>query len=118
MWAMNHVKAAVGTITIQALSRQDEGEMRKDFNVCLQKLAAGDVEEAVQVMKLFCYELMDQGSSNGAPVAALFQANMDQVVSILTQRSDEIFASACRCGGARRARNSHQFWRGSFCDAF
>jgi len=49
------------------------------------------VEEAVQVMKLFCYELMDQGSSNGAPVAALFQANMDDVISILTVRSDEVW---------------------------
>jgi len=50
----------------------------------------GDVEEAVQVMKLFCYELMDTGSSSGAPVAALFQANMDQVIAILTSRSDEV----------------------------
>eukprot|EP00983_Pelagomonas_calceolata_P128128 1161480-Pelagomonas_calceolata.AAC.7 len=62
----------------------------KRTRTCSRTHAAGDVEEAVQVMKLFCYELMDQGSSNGAPVAALFQANMDQVISILTQRSDEV----------------------------
>lgn len=58
--------------------------------------AGGDVEEAVQVMKLFCYELMDMGSPNGAPVAELFRANMDPVIAILTTRSDEVGSGGIR----------------------
>lgn len=50
-------------------------------------LAGDNVEDVVAVMKLLCYELMDL-KTGGAKLVGLFRSNMDQLVCILTNKTD------------------------------
>ena len=40
-------------------------------------------------MKLFCYELMDL-ASNGPAIATLFRENMDEIVSTMAAKTEEV----------------------------
>lgn len=55
--------------------------------------AGPDLDEAVQVMKLLCYELMDIDK-----VPALFRIlkeNMDELVAIMAHKTDEVSHVCC-----------------------
>uniref|UniRef100_A0A7S0RW58 TOG domain-containing protein n=1 Tax=Chlamydomonas leiostraca TaxID=1034604 RepID=A0A7S0RW58_9CHLO len=79
---------------MNSLSKTNEAVLRKDFARCMDALSGDDVEEAVGVMKLFCYELMDLQSPGGTGVAAAFRDNMDRLVAILAAKTDSIFSDA------------------------
>lgn len=93
-----------GVSPIASLNKSSEAALRQDFARCMGILAGSDMDEAVGVMKMLCYELMGL-QSGGQGVALAFRDNMERLVGILATQTDSIFASAGTAIASGRSPN-------------